>query len=409
MSDRHSLTDILQSVDVGAATQALYREFPPSVRHLASSSTDQTRTPRTPRLNNCIQQSSHCPHVLASDRLLLCNYGAGLLQFTQYCDQLNIPEENCMPASETLLTAFSAHAAGSISLSALNNWLAGLHFWHTINGAPWHGHEMLHHVRRGVTKLVPISSKHTKRPPVTIEALLSLCHGLDLTNSLDASLAFWLCCCLGELIIPSTNLFLPRRMKKKERSENCVIITLPAKHVSRSVIPLTFHHLPNNTVFTTFHIPWTKTTLQDGADISVTARAHPTCPITALKHHLVCNAKVPDMAPLFASETANGSWAPLTRLWFLNRCNAVWLEAGYPDMLGHAFQIGGTTELLLQGINPDIIATQGCWHSRAFLLYWHRIESILPLFLSASNQDSSCSRLLASIDTFHQRHGISAS
>ncbi|KAF8230757.1 hypothetical protein L208DRAFT_1280409, partial [Tricholoma matsutake] len=44
--------------------------------------------------------------------------------------------------------------------------------------------------------------------------------------------------------------------------------------------------------------------------------------------------------------------------------------------------IGGATELLLQGTDLNVVATQGHWLSRAFLEYWHQIESILPLFIS---------------------------
>ena len=128
------------------------------------------------------------------------NYGAGLLRFTQYCDTHSIPEHSCMPASEFLLSAFSASAAGSASESTLNNWLAGLQYWHVINGALWHGSDMLHHVHHGFAKLIPPSSKQAKRPLVTIEALVALKSGLDLSNTFDmavwavASVAFWSCC-----------------------------------------------------------------------------------------------------------------------------------------------------------------------------------------------------------------------
>jgi len=53
-------------------------------------------------------------------------------------------------------------------------------------------------------------------------------------------------------------------------------------------------------------------------------------------------------------------------------------------MPGHAFCIGGATELLLEGVHLDIVATQGHWKSRAFQDYWHQIKSVLPLFISAA-------------------------
>ena len=100
--------------------------------------------------------------LFSLDKNTHSNYGAGLLRFAQYCDTHSIPECSRMPASEILLSAFSASAAGSASESTLNNWLAGLHYWHIVNGASWHGSDMLHHVCCGFAKLVPPSSKWVK-------------------------------------------------------------------------------------------------------------------------------------------------------------------------------------------------------------------------------------------------------
>ncbi|KAF8223653.1 hypothetical protein L208DRAFT_1315808 [Tricholoma matsutake] len=169
---------------------------------------------------------------------------------------------------------------------------------------------------------------------------------------------------LGELIIPSQNLFNS------------------SKHVSRDTLPIQFSCLSNGMEHATFHIPWTKTTAELGADISITAHDHPTCPLLALKHHLLANVLLPWSAPLFTFETADGGWAPMTRSWFMDHCNVVWVAAGLPQMLGHTFQIGSTTELLLEGIDPSVVASQKHWMSHAFLEYWYHIESILPLVIS---------------------------
>ncbi|KAF8226456.1 hypothetical protein L208DRAFT_1301847 [Tricholoma matsutake] len=125
--------------------------------------------------------------LFSLDKNTHSNYGTGLLCFTQYCDTHSIPEHSHMLASEILLSAFPASAAGSASESALNNWLAGLQYWHIVNGASWHGSDMLHHAHRGFAKLVPPSSKRVKRPPVTIEALVALKLGLNLSDAFDAS------------------------------------------------------------------------------------------------------------------------------------------------------------------------------------------------------------------------------
>jgi len=91
-------------------------------------------------------------------------------------------------------------ATGSASESALNNWLAGLQYWHVVNGTAWQGSDMLHHIHCGFSKLILPSSKQAKHPPITIDALTILKLGLNLSNAFNASLwavaslAFWSCC-----------------------------------------------------------------------------------------------------------------------------------------------------------------------------------------------------------------------
>ncbi|KAG2348375.1 hypothetical protein BDR05DRAFT_973495 [Suillus weaverae] len=281
------------------------------------------------------------------------NYGSGLLQFHQFCDSLSIAEDKYMPALETLLTAFIAHWAGKVAVTTADNWLAGLHFWHQFNNAPWHGNSLLRWLKAGLSKIVPDSSKHSHHPPVTIEHMHALFQNLNLSNSFDsavycmASIAFWCCCRLGELIVPSISMFDPTH------------------HISRSA------HTMHN----------------DSADIVAMKIDDPTDPFTALIHHLSANSSVPPHAPFFAFETSDG-WSPMTQVWFITCCNNIWASTGLPSLTGHCFHIGGATELLLCGTPPDIVAAQGRWKSCAFLDYWCCIESILPLFITNSSMDS---------------------
>jgi len=57
----------------------------------------------------------------------------------------------------------------------------------------------------------------------------------------------------------------------------------------------------------------------------------------------------PASAPMFSFKTADDGWSPMTKTWFMSRCNEVWIAAGLPDMPGHSFHIGGATHLLLMG------------------------------------------------------------
>ncbi|KIK91078.1 hypothetical protein PAXRUDRAFT_150329 [Paxillus rubicundulus Ve08.2h10] len=102
-----------------------------------------------------------------------------------------------------------------------------------------------------------------------------------------------------------------------------------------------------------------------------------------LQHEIIIN-NIPTYTPLFSYKMPSG-WEPLSETSFISHCNDVWVQNGFPSMPGHTFHIGRTTELLLQGVNPDIIAVQGQWTSWSFLDYWCRVESILPLFISFIN------------------------
>ncbi|KAI0777839.1 hypothetical protein BD413DRAFT_448861, partial [Trametes elegans] len=323
------------------------------------------------------------------------NYGAGLLRFTQFCDDLRIPEAARMPAPEPLVAAFVARHAGSVRLDTIGNWLAGLAVWHAINGAKWPSGNMLAYAKRGAKKLEP--QPLAKRPPVTLEHMHALFTGLNLSNTFDAAVfavacsAFWGCRRLGELVIPSRFGFDA------------------GKHVTVDV-EVGVRTLPSNVRYAVFHIPWTKTTKRDGTNIILTENSDPTDPVTALLHHRIVNHGLPPGAPLFAFETneSSGGWAPMTRDWFLNRCNGVWMEAGLGKLTGHCFRIGGATELLLRGTHPDIVATQGGWKSKAFLEYWRKIESILPLFISKSFDRSRVQLLSNTMDEFRRRNVMSS-
>jgi len=155
-------------------------------------------------ISSIFSQHHHPPQAMYTNYILLStlnSYAAGLVHFTNFCDDSNIPEEDRMPASESLLSHFIAsHSAGSVGLCSMKTWLEGICLWHHINEAPWQGHAILNRTLNGVAKFSPIESIQPKCEPVTIEHLKSLCHHLDLSNSFYISVfavacvAFWSCC-----------------------------------------------------------------------------------------------------------------------------------------------------------------------------------------------------------------------
>ena len=138
-----------------------------------------------------------------------------------------------------------------------------------------------------------------------------------------------------------------------------------------------------------FRIPWTKTTREEGASIVITARDDPLCPCTALQNHLTINKDVPTSSSLFAyTTTTDDGWEHMTKYKFMDFCTGVWSKAALAHVLGHSFRIGGAVELLLAGVPPEVVAATGGWTSLAFLLYWRRMEEILPMSTSKAYQRS---------------------
>lgn len=261
--------------------------------------------------------------------------------------------------------------------------------------------------RRKYSKLQPATKR--KRSPVTIEHLQCLFRHLDLTNSFDAvvfavaTVAFWrfaegthgqpiqtrtpyIVARLEELILPDATAFNPSR------------------HVSRDAMPI----LTTTAAGLTFYsprIPWSKTTDTSRLTISIPANNDPSCPVTALTHHMQCRSSLPRNAPFFSCEShSRDGWSPMTREWFMSRCNEVWTAHGLQPLTGHCFRIGGATELLLRGTPPGVVALQGSWRSRAFLEYWRQIEDILPLFISNSFTLDRATRARKAMRAFAQRY-----
>jgi hypothetical protein len=111
----------------------------------------------------------------------------------------------------------------------------------------------------------------------------------------------------------------------------------------------------------------------------MTSRDDNLCPEKAYDNHMKVNANIPGWAPLFSFETGNGQWAPMTKDWFMRRCTEIWTHAKLNLVHGHSYRIGGSTELLLAGVPCEVVAALGEWTSLAFLLYWRKIEHIVPM------------------------------
>src|SRR5882724_1952049 len=118
--------------------------------------------------------------VPAVSQSTLKNYGAGLLRFTQFCDDFNVPESLRIPAPEWLLSHFiTTHSTGSVSGSSLRTWLLGLKLWHIVNSAPWCGAAHFKCMAHGAWHQAPKDSSLPKCLPITLAHFKLLCSQLD--------------------------------------------------------------------------------------------------------------------------------------------------------------------------------------------------------------------------------------
>jgi len=177
-------------------------------------------------------------------------------------------------------------------------------------------------------------------------------------------------------------------------------------HVLRSTL-VSFRELRNGTRSVHFRIPWTKTTKHEGTLITLTARNDALCPRTALQNHIDVNSNIPPTSALFAYHTSSSGTKNMLKQDFLAFVMSIWKSAHLAHVLGHSFRIGGAVELLLAGVAPEIVAATGGWTSLAFLIYWRRMEEILPMSTSKAYKQSHVAELASIFEEFRIAHNIS--
>jgi hypothetical protein len=251
---------------------------------------------------------------------------------------------------------------GEVAGGTARSAVAAVKAWHIIHDAPWKGGLRLRYTLKGVEKLAPSSSTREERPPVTKEMVNQLKRGLNLSIPEDAAVFAAACCAfwgqirLGEILSDTQGTYVEGR------------------------IPLGSDFGPPATPAGTrvLRLPWTKTKGAKGDNSILCRQNSATDPVDATINHVSVNNIPPDQ-PLFSYRNDKGRLVCLSRRKFLQRCNNVWKKHGVPSITGHSFRIGGTTHLLIAGVNPDVVQAMGRWNSEAFLIYWRRLDILAPL------------------------------
>jgi hypothetical protein len=220
--------EVRSTVSSTPPTLSRSRSLPPIAPPLnvpPRTSLTQSITPRRPQVGREVVPNPFRPHVAAADRIRCwktphsisfnlqmasalppdliessfetiygslapatkSTYGAGLLRFTQFCDKYEIPESDRMPASFLLLVAFISEHVGSVSGKTIRGWLSGLKAWHDTYHAEWCGDDRWLQMARVTANKEGTAFRLKRRDPVTLDHLLTLYEGLDLTSPAHAA------------------------------------------------------------------------------------------------------------------------------------------------------------------------------------------------------------------------------
>ena len=293
-------------------------------------------------------------------------YGSGLLVYHVFCDHRGIPEDGRAPASKSLLELFASCLIGAYSLSAVGNYLAGVHAWHSLHGLAWPlDTDATKLFLRAADRLAPAS--RGKRDPLTIDTLLRLRAAFDLSISLDAAVwaallvIFWSTSRCGEFLLPRLSGFDSR-------------IHVQLRHYSTTT--------QNGVLVHSFHLPWTKTRKFEGDDVFFAAQDGPCDPAAALRAHVLLNVP-PDDAPLF-THYVKGRARPLTTSGMRSRLKAAATTLDVTMPPGHSARIGSLLWYLLNGMPFQEAMTKGQWaSSSSFNLYLRRHAQVLAPYLQA--------------------------
>ena len=275
----------------------------------------------------------------------LQRYTGAIQQFINFCIAEKIPDSLRFPADEFVLCAFAASSAGKHAGSTPRARLSAIKAWHITHNMEWKGSSHLRYVLNGVDNLSPSSSHRSPRPPINSKMLKELVSCLDLGSPLDAAVAacavvaFWGQCQLGELLLPTLS--------------SLSSTPLPLRSDLRKPVQ-------SNSQLYTLRLPSTKTQ-RHGEGIALVSQHNPINPISLLNNHLLVNP-VPLNRPIF-------SFSLPSRLLIL-------MKPVFPHTTSHCFCIGGTTELLISGVPPEMVKATGCWSSDSFFRYWHSLDNI---------------------------------
>ncbi|RXW24365.1 hypothetical protein EST38_g1487 [Candolleomyces aberdarensis] len=234
------------------------------------------------------------------------SYGSGILRLSQFCDEHRIREEQRMPASYALLSAFVGTYKGRVAGSTVRGWMSGLHAWHLINHVPWHGDDKWVELAHSAANKEGAAHKQAPCSPISIKYLTVLKAHLDLSNPFHATV--WAVATITFFSTSSNPPAPPSIDRPWAANQPLSASRGPRQQPTKAPLwssPPTIHH-------------------------------DPLCPCNTLRNHLDVNDMLPPLAPLFAFKEET-SWSMMMRDWFLSFIFGIWKRAGLYHISGHSF------------------------------------------------------------------------
>ncbi|GAA5895413.1 hypothetical protein JCM5296_002399 [Sporobolomyces johnsonii] len=127
-----------------------------------------------------------------------------------------------------------------------------------------------------------------------------------------------------------------------------------------------------------FKLPWDKANAWEGRQVTVASFNFGTPAL--FRRHLVLSQLSPSDFP-FSYLSSRGQHAgktvAITKLSWKRWLNARLAEIDEAPLQGHSVRIGGATQMLLNGVEPEVVKVLGGWKSDAFLKYWRHVDALI--------------------------------
>jgi hypothetical protein len=285
------------------------------------------------------------------------NHCYAVKRFLRFAASCGVAEEDALPCKPEMLCLWIADGVGCTGVGTATANIAALSAWHRCRGLSFDIPLQIKTIKRALRLHWPEEKQQKPlRPPISPKMIRLLAESWsDKGPREKCALAIALAAFMGQMRLGE---LAPASAENLDRSK------LPSR------ARWSIYTKPKGS--STISLPWTKTTGKAGALVTLPTQAAPLDPTKAICLHLVASEL--DDSALLCEFVENRKPQIMDKELFMGMCNAIWSRHGFQRITGHSFRIGGTTSLLLSGVDTEIVKGMGRWSSDAFKLYWRKVE-----------------------------------